>query len=66
MPIPVEILEITGKLGVKGVSRVRCRIIDGPDKDKVLTRNVVGPVKKGDILILKDTTMDSVSKLQKR
>jgi len=66
MTVPVEILDISAKLGVKGVCRVRCKVIDGPDKDKVLTRNVVGPVKKGDILLLKDTTMDSVSKLQKR
>jgi len=66
MAVPVEVLQVAGRLGVKGVSRVRCKIIDGYDKDKVLTRNVVGPVKVGDVLILKDTTMDSVSKLQKR
>ena len=66
MAIAAEVLQISGKLGVKGVTRVRCKVIEGPEKDKVLTRNVSGPVRKGDIILLKDTAMDSVPKLQKR
>jgi len=66
MAIAAEVLQISGKLGVKGVTRVRCKIIEGPERDKVLTRNVSGPVRKGDIILLKDTAMDSVPKLQKR
>lgn len=66
MPMAAEVLQIQGKLGVKGVSRVRCRVLDGHDKDKIVTRNVVGPVKKGDVIILKETVMDSVGTFQRR
>ncbi|MBI4019918.1 MAG: 30S ribosomal protein S28e [Candidatus Aenigmarchaeota archaeon] len=66
MATPAEVLQILGKLGIKGVSRVRCRVMDGKDKDKILTRNVVGPVKRGDVILLKETEMDSEGRLQKR
>jgi small subunit ribosomal protein S28e len=64
--VPAEVLQVLGRLGIKGVRRVRVRAMDGEDKGKVLTRNVVGPVKKGDIIMLKETAMDSVGKLQGR
>ncbi len=59
MTVVAEIIAIMGKLGIKGVSRVRCRILDGRDRGRVVTRNVVGPVRMGDILLLKDTSMES-------
>ncbi|MFH1978562.1 MAG: 30S ribosomal protein S28e [Candidatus Aenigmatarchaeota archaeon] len=66
MVVSAEVVQVAGKLGVKGVSRVRCKVLDGRDKDKIVTRNVSGPIRKGDIILLKDTSMDSVSSLQKR
>ncbi len=66
MPVPAEVIQITGSLGIKGVKRVRCRAIEGPEKNKIMTRNVVGPIKVGDIILLKETIMDSVAKLDKR
>lgn len=61
-----EVIQLQGRLGVKGVCRVRCRALDGDDKGKILTRNVMGPVRKGDVIVLKETAMDSVAKLQSR
>jgi small subunit ribosomal protein S28e len=61
-----EIIQVMERLGVKGVSRVRVKVIDGRDKGKILTRNVVGPIKKGDVILLKDTAMDSVAGMSRR
>ncbi len=59
MVVAAEIIQVMDVLGVKGVRRVRCRIVDGPDTGKVLTRNVAGPLQLGDIIVIKDTGMDS-------
>ena len=66
MPTEAEIIQVMNRLGIKGVSRVRCKVISGSDKDKILTRNVVGPVKAGDVILLKETAMDTEGRLQKR
>ncbi|MBL7206700.1 MAG: 30S ribosomal protein S28e [Candidatus Aenigmarchaeota archaeon] len=65
MPISAEIIQIMGTLGVKGVRRVRARVLDGNDKGKVITRNVSGPLRDGDVILLKDTTMDSEGGFQR-
>ena len=66
MSTSAEIIQVMNRLGIKGVSRVRCKVISGNDKDKILTRNVVGPVKAGDVILLKETAMDTEGRLQKR
>lgn len=56
---PAEIIQILGRSGTKGIMRVKCRIIDGNERGKILTRNVIGPVKMGDVLMLKETEMEA-------
>ncbi|MEM5798597.1 MAG: 30S ribosomal protein S28e [Candidatus Aenigmatarchaeota archaeon] len=65
--VPAEVIQIMGKLGVKGVSRVRCRLLEetkeGP---QILIRNVSGPVKIGDILMLKEIELETETRLQRK
>jgi small subunit ribosomal protein S28e len=66
MAVPAEVLKVLGRMGIKGVSRVRCRVIEGPEQGKVLTRNVVGPIRESDIIMVKETEMESVGALKQR
>ncbi|MGC8547508.1 MAG: 30S ribosomal protein S28e [Candidatus Micrarchaeia archaeon] len=54
-----EVVEVLARTGMFGsVKQVMCKILEGNDKGRVIRRNIVGYVKKGDIIRLPDTTKE--------
>ena len=57
---PAKILKVIGRVGGKqSCLQVRCKILSGRDEGKIMRRNVLGPIKLGDIILLRNTEMNA-------
>src|SRR3989338_546995 len=55
-----EVKEIVARGGTRGeLTQVMCQIMEGPDKNKAIRRNVKGPVRMGDVLVLLETEIEA-------
>jgi len=58
--VPAQVVEVVGKTGVYGeIWQVIVKVLDGRDKGRIMRRNIKGPVKKDDILMLLDTESEA-------
>ena len=64
---PAVVEEIIGRTGTRGgIVQVRAKLLDGPDKNKILRRNVKGPIREKDILMLRETEIEARSLTQSK
>jgi small subunit ribosomal protein S28e len=63
---PAEVVEVVGRTGMHGEStQIKCKVLEGQNKGRIITRNCRGPIRTGDVIVLLETDRE-VRKLLRR
>ena len=58
--VPAVVEDIIGRTGFRGeITQVKCRVLQGNERGKVMRRNVKGSVRLKDVLMLRETAIEA-------
>ena len=58
--VPALVQEIIGRTGFRGeITQIKCMVQEGKDEGRIMRRNVKGPIKTGDFLMLRETEIEA-------
>jgi len=58
--VPAIVEAVIGRTGTRGeIIQIKCKILQGKNRGKSMRRNVRGPIKKRDILMLRETEIEA-------
>lgn len=53
---PAEVIAVVGRTGMHGEStQIKCKILEGESEGRIITRNCIGPIRVGDVIVLLGT-----------
>ena len=60
VPVPSVVQSIVGRTGSRGeIIQVKLKLLQGDSQGKVMRRNVKGPVRINDVLMLRETEIEA-------